>query len=160
MKKSNKPRILVIDDDTDLLETLVVGLSMLGYEVVMATNGNEGLEKLSKGNFDVVLCDLIMPGLSGTQVLERIHTLDANIPVLMITAHPTIETAVGTMAEGAYEYIEKPFTLAHLELRIRRTIEAQSSNERARSSRVLSIILLLSIPFWIILGLVLALVFR
>lgn len=150
----------MIDDEPDLLETLSQGLGSLGYQVEVAADGKEGLAKFVQGNIDLVLCDLVMPGLSGTEVLERILSVDENVPVLMITAHPTIETAVGAMAEGAYDYVVKPFTLAGLELRIRRTLAAKASNERAKSSRALSIILLLSIPFWIILGLVLALVFR
>jgi len=101
-----------------------------------------------------------MPEMSGSQVLERILKLDDNVPVLMITGYPTIETAVQAMAQGAYDYVTKPFSFDNLDLRIKRCLEAKLSHERAKSAKAFTMILLLSIPFWIILGLVLALIFR
>jgi DNA-binding NtrC family response regulator len=154
------PRILVIDDEPEMLELLREGLGSYDYQVVTANNGKEGLTKFTEGNFDLVLCDLVMPDLSGTQVLERILSVDEAVPVLMITGHPTIETAVNAMAQGAYDYVTKPFSFDDLDLRIKRCLDAKFSNERAKSAKAFSIILLLSIPFWIILGLAIAFFIR
>jgi DNA-binding NtrC family response regulator len=98
--------------------------------------------------------------MDGTQVLEKMISIDENVPVLMITGHPTIETAVNAIGSGAYDYVTKPFTYDDLNLRIKRCLEAKLSSERAKSARTLVFILLLSIPVWIILGLVLALVLK
>lgn len=151
---------MIIDDETEMLELLREGLGSYDYQVVTATNGKEGLQKFAEGGFDLVLCDLVMPEMNGAQVLEKVLALDDSVPVLMITGHPTIETAVQAMAQGAYDYVTKPFSFDDLDLRIKRCLEAKFSNERAKSSKALSVILLLSIPFWVILGLVLAYIFK
>ncbi|MGE5173430.1 MAG: sigma-54-dependent transcriptional regulator [Betaproteobacteria bacterium] len=113
MKKSY---ILLIDDDDSLRRVMEFSLAEAGYRVQTATSGEEGLRLSEKDSFDAVVTDITMPGLSGMEVLARIHERDANLPVIMITAYGTIENAVQAMKQGAFDYITKPFNRDELRL--------------------------------------------
>ncbi len=104
-----KGKILVVDDEIKMRRVLQMILQKEGYEIVTSKDGREALQKVEEENFDLVLTDMKMPGLSGIDLLKKIRESDEEIPVIMITAYGTVETAVKAMKEGAYDYLLKPF---------------------------------------------------
>jgi CheY-like chemotaxis protein len=109
-----KPNVLIIDDEAGLREMLVFGLSDRGYQVTTAANGEEGLVTLRSQIFDLVVCDIMMPGISGVEVLKSIKECSPDTEVIMATGYATLETAVESMKQGAYDYIAKPYGLDQL----------------------------------------------
>ena len=101
--------ILVIDDEEIMREILETLLTREGYRVRLAASGPEGLEVVRSTPLDAVIVDVMMPGMDGLQVLDAIHDIDDELPVLMITAFASMETAVTAMKKGAFDYITKPF---------------------------------------------------
>jgi DNA-binding NtrC family response regulator len=103
------PRIAVLDDEARLVAILEMVLRRSGYEVEGFTEPDVALAALAERRFDLLLSDLKMPGLDGIAVLERVREADAEIPVVLMTAHATIQTAVAALRLGAFDYVEKPF---------------------------------------------------
>jgi DNA-binding NtrC family response regulator len=101
--------ILVIDDEEIMREILETLLTREGYRVRLAASGPEGLEVVRSTPIDAVIVDVMMPGMDGLQVLDAIRDIDDELPVLMITAFASMETAVTAMKKGAFDYITKPF---------------------------------------------------
>jgi two-component system, NtrC family, response regulator AtoC len=118
--------ILVVDDDPDIQEVLKDRLESLGYRVLVASNGKEGLDLLEKQSPQIVLLDIEMPGMSGLDVLKEIRLREIDVTVVMITAYGTIERAVQAMKEGAYDFIPKPFEPEHIALTVRKALERES----------------------------------
>ncbi len=112
-------KILIIDDERPIRNTLKDILEYEDYKVETATNGFEGLEMIEKQNFDVVLCDIKMPKMDGIEVVEKISELRNNIPVIMISGHGNVDTAVEAIKKGAFDFIEKPLDLNRLLITIR-----------------------------------------
>jgi two-component system sensor histidine kinase/response regulator len=102
--------ILVIDDETGIREGCRRALTPVGYNVEVAETGATGLRKLREGSFDLVLLDLMMPGMSGMEALSRIREIDPDMVIIIITGYATVEAAVQTIKKGAYDFISKPFT--------------------------------------------------
>jgi len=118
--------ILVVDDDQAVREALARTLQRLGFEVVLAGDGQEGLGHVRAAPFPIVLADLKMPGLSGQELLRAVKALSPDTEVIMITGHGTVEDAVAAMKEGAYDFIAKPFRRLDLERTIRKAAEKQA----------------------------------
>ncbi len=116
-------RILVIDDERSIRNTLKDILEYEKYEVDLAEDGNKGIELIRSGEYDVVLCDIKMPGLDGIEVLERAVVLAPDTPVVMISGHGNIDTAVDSIKKGAFDYIEKPLDLNRLLITIRNAMD-------------------------------------
>ncbi len=104
-------KILIIDDERSIRNTLKDILSYENYEVVLAENGMEGLECVTKDTFDVILCDIKMPQMDGLEVLLKLQELTPETPVVMISGHGNIDTAVESIKKGAFDFIEKPLDL-------------------------------------------------
>ncbi len=119
-------RVLVVDDDQAIREALSRTLEKLGYEVVLAEDGQAGLDRLREGEIHILLADLQMPELSGQELLKAARTIAPDVEVIVITGHGTVEDAVEAMKEGAYDFITKPFKRVQLERTIRRAAEKQS----------------------------------
>ena len=115
--------ILVIDDEKSIRNTLQEILEYENHKVELATNGPEGIELVEKNEFDVVLCDIKMPEMDGIEVLERIIEKSHDIPVIMISGHGNIDTAVEAIKKGAYDFIEKPLDLNRLLVTVRNAME-------------------------------------
>ncbi len=115
--------ILVIDDEKSIRSTLQEVLEYENHKVSLATNGPEGLEMLEKNDFDVILCDIKMPKMDGIEVLEKSAEISPDIPVIMISGHGNIDTAVEAIKKGAYDFIEKPLDLNRLLVSIRNAME-------------------------------------
>ncbi|WP_147644789.1 sigma-54-dependent transcriptional regulator [Treponema pectinovorum] len=117
--------ILVIDDEKNIREGLAADFEMDGYNVKLAANGKEGLDYLSKGDVDIVITDLRMPGISGEDVLKQVTTQMPGIPVIVLTGHGSIDSAVSAMQNGAYDFLTKPLNLEHLELVVKRALKGR-----------------------------------
>ena len=131
---NSKGRILVIDDEPDIRESLEAFLMLEGYSVELAENGGEGLEKLASGDYDVVLLDLMMPDRSGMDVLVEFRERDRETPVFMITAYGSVDAAVQTLKAGATDFFQKPWNPDKLLVEIERMI---SSRRLERENKLL-----------------------
>lgn len=112
-------KILVIDDERSIRNSMKDILQYEGYEVVLAENGMEGLVSVKSEKPDVVFCDIKMPKMEGIEVLERIKEFSADTPVIMISGHGTIDTAIKAIRKGAYDFIEKPLDLNRILITIK-----------------------------------------
>ncbi|MCL2374303.1 MAG: sigma-54 dependent transcriptional regulator [Treponema sp.] len=109
-----KFRLLVADDEKNIREGLAAGLELAGYEVALAADGSEAFKRFHKGDIDLVISDLKMPGLSGEELLKKILGEIPDFPVIILTAHGTVENAVEAMRLGAWNFLAKPVNLDHL----------------------------------------------
>jgi DNA-binding NtrC family response regulator len=119
----NKPHILLIDDEAIALSNLTHVLKREGYDVTACKDGEAGLEALERSDFDLVLTDLKMPGIDGMEVLRQVHATEPDVPVIMITGHATLDSAVEAMKAGAHHYLAKPFRLAEAREVVRSALE-------------------------------------
>ena len=117
--------ILIIDDEKAIRKTLTEILAFEGHKIEEAADGEEGLKKFSEKNYDVVLCDIKMPKMDGIEFLEKAKQHNADIPIIMISGHGNIDTAVDAVKKGAYDYISKPPDLNRLLITIRNASEKQ-----------------------------------
>ncbi len=115
--------ILIIDDEKAIRKTLSEILSYEGYKIDEAGDGEEGLKKFRERSYDVVLCDIKMPKVDGIEFLDKSREANPDIPVIMISGHGTIETAVEAVKKGAYDYISKPPDLNRLLITIRNAMD-------------------------------------
>ena len=111
-------RVLVIEDDETVREVLRSFLGQKGFEVTLAQNGESGLDLLRAEKFDLIFTDLVMPGISGMEVLKEVVASKIAVPVVVMTAFGTVQTAVEAMRIGAFDYITKPFSPKELLARI------------------------------------------
>ena len=118
-----KGRILVADDHDSLRRSMVRGLTDVGHELEEAANGNAAIERLHQGQFDVVLCDLKMGGSDGLDVLRTSRALHPTTAVILMTAFGSVHTAVEAMKIGAFEYVQKPFEIEEMEVKIEKALE-------------------------------------
>ena len=111
-------KVLLVDDEPDILEVIQDRLEAYGFKVVTAGTGREALAKLAAERFDGVFMDVKMPEMGGIEALKEIRKTDGNIPVIIITSSSTREAAEATLAQGANEYILKPFEWEELKAKI------------------------------------------
>lgn len=125
--------ILVIDDEKNIREGLSAALELEGYFVRLAADGREGLAQIEKGDIDLVITDLRMPGISGEEVLARVRGESPGIPVIVLTGHGSIDTAVDAMRNGAYDFLTKPLSLDRLTLIVKRALAGRELEIRHSS---------------------------
>src|SRR5712692_5251764 len=123
--------LVAIDDNQHSLELLAAALSQDGLEILTATNPQQGLDLVHSRHPQIVLTDLVMPGMSGMEVLERIVEFDPAIDVILMTAHYSTESAVEAIKKGASDYLNKPVSIAALRERIGKLIEGARKRQRA-----------------------------
>ena len=128
----NKLKILIVDDETNLLRTLSDILRENGFEVSVAKNARAALEMLGKEGFDIALIDIRMPGMDGVELLERIKEKHERLEAIIMTAYGTIETAVKATKLGAYAYMLKPLDIDELLVNIQKIVRLKSLKEEAR----------------------------
>jgi len=148
--------VLVVDDEQDVLQTLESMLKELNFNTIIANNGDKAMEIIENNKIDVVLSDIYMPETDGFELLNNVRAFDKEIVFLMITGKPTIETAVQSIREGAYDYITKPFDLEDLRIKINRCIEKKKLSHNLKWSRGVIWALIISIPIWLLLGIIFA----
>lgn len=116
-------KILIIDDEKAIRKTLSEILSFEGYQIDEAVDGEEGFKKYAEKNYDIVLCDIKMPKLDGIEFLDKAKQHNADVPIIMISGHGNIETAVEAVKKGAFDYISKPPDLNRLLITLRNAME-------------------------------------
>jgi nitrogen regulation protein NR(I) len=121
---SSPPHILLIEDDASLAANLCDVLKEDGFKVTVCHRGDEGLRRASNDECDVVLTDLRLPGLGGLDLVQQLHESQPRLPVLLMTAHGNIETAIEATKLGAYDYLQKPFEMPGLISLLHRAVEA------------------------------------
>ncbi len=129
-----KPRIAVLDDEQRMVDIIGMVLRREGYAVETFQAPDAALSALEKRPFDLLLTDLKMPGRDGVDVLSRARELDPELPVILITAHATLQTAVEAMRRGAFDYVEKPFDNTELKTLVKRALDV---NRLSRENRYL-----------------------
>jgi DNA-binding NtrC family response regulator len=117
-----KFRLLIVDDEKNIREGLATALEMDGYEVVTAADGTEGWQRFEKGDIDLIITDLRMPGTGGGELQQRISAEAPEFPVIILTGHGTVENAVAAMRNGAYDFLTKPVNLDHLSMLVGRAL--------------------------------------
>jgi len=137
--------ILIIDDERSIRKTLTEILTYEGYKIEEAADGEEGLKKFKEKNYDLVLCDIKMPKLDGIEFLEKAKEINADVPVIIISGHGNIETAVDAVKKGAFDYISKPPDLNRLLITLRNAMDrtdlvAETKVLKRRVSKVQEII--------------------
>lgn len=134
-KNDNIPKILIIDDEISIRKTLSDILSYENYKIETATNGLEGLNLFQKITFDVVLCDIKMPKMDGMQFLEESQKLNPDVPVIMVSGHGNIDTAVEAVKKGAYDYISKPPDLNRILITIKNALDKNTLTTETKTLR-------------------------
>lgn len=138
-------KILIIDDERAIRNTLMEILQHEGYKIDTAENGEDGFEKFKKNSYDVVLCDIKMPRMDGLEFLEKSREVNPDVPLIMISGHGNIDTAVEAVKKGAYDYISKPPDLNRLLITIRNatdktTLVTEAKTLKRKISKVQEII--------------------
>lgn len=141
----NAPLILVVDDEVSIRKTLIEILSFEGYKTHEASDGEQGIKIFSEHKFDAVLCDIKMPKMDGMEFLNKALEIAPDVPVIMISGHGTIETAVEAVKKGAYDFISKPPDLNRLLITIKNaldkgTLVSETKVLRKKISRVQEIV--------------------
>jgi two-component system response regulator PilR (NtrC family) len=116
-------RILVVDDEESMRQLLEIALGKEGYRLTLAESGRKAIEAFDKASYDLVISDIKMPDMSGVEVLRHVKETDPTVPVIMVTAYASAETAVEALRLGAYDYLTKPFKLEELKTNIRNALE-------------------------------------
>ena len=152
--------ILVVDDEENIRSVLKDFLENLGYSVDTAVSGEDALQKFIPGKFNSVISDLVMPNMDGMELLKQIRQKDTTVVFLMITGHPSLESAIEAIKQGAYDYITKPFKFDDIEIKLERALYARSLEKSLKKVNGVMWGLIISIPVWLILGIVLGIVWR
>jgi two-component system nitrogen regulation response regulator NtrX len=125
-------KILLIDDEKAIRYALREILEHEETQVDEAEDGAMGLDKAKKGKFDLVLCDIKMPKMDGLEVLEKLQAHDADLPVVMISGHGTIDTAVDALKKGAFDFIQKPPDINRILVSVRNALDRVTWCRRPR----------------------------
>ncbi|OJH35614.1 sigma-54-dependent transcriptional regulator [Cystobacter ferrugineus] len=125
------PKVLVIDDETNLRKVLAAMLRRDGFDVTVAADGEQGLAEFHKNGADIVVTDLVMPKAGGMEVLRAVNAANPDVPVIIITAHGTVDSAVEAIKAGAFDYVTKPFDQSELSAAIAKAAKAHVVAQRS-----------------------------
>ena len=137
MEGEVKTRVLVVDDEESVRFFLAKGLRKAGYEIEAVASGRLAIDRLARASFDVVLTDIVMPDVSGLDVLKAVHEMDKDAVVILMTAHGSVENAIDALRLGAFDYLTKPFELKELLVRVERGLERRMVERENRKLRFL-----------------------
>lgn len=126
--KLDKQRILIIEDEEKIARLLELELTYEGYETDKALDGLEGLTKFREQEWDLILLDVMLPGLSGIEILRRIRSSESSVPVILLTAKDSVEDKVSGLDLGANDYVTKPFQIEELLARLRVALRSPRQN--------------------------------
>jgi DNA-binding NtrC family response regulator len=152
--------LLVVDDEEQIRKIFEDYFTDLGYRVTTARSGKDALTKYSPGLFDCVLSDLLMPEMDGMTFLKELRSRDQKTAFFMMTGYPSIDTAIDAIKEGAYDYITKPVNLEDVRIKIERAMHVRTVERSLKKTSGLLWAVLISVPLWLILGIVLGIVWR
>ncbi|MDX1569825.1 MAG: response regulator transcription factor [Xanthomonadales bacterium] len=133
---SRKPSILIIEDEVAIRDGLVDVFVFHGYDVTAVGDGNEGLELARRGTFDLVLLDLMLPGVNGFEICEQVREVDRDQPIIMLTARTADEDIIRGLKLGADDYVSKPFSVAELVLRVEAVLRRSPTGAADRMIRL------------------------
>ena len=132
-----KSRLLLVDDEEQFVEALSERLSMRDYDITTSLTGEDAIEKIKNYNFDVVILDVRLPGIEGTEVLREIKSLKPLTEVIMLTGHGTVEMAIEGMKLGAFDFLMKPCETEDLTAKIDKAHDRKAEQEdRIRSAKI------------------------
>ncbi len=155
LKKIPK-HLLVVDDEKNMRDLLKEYLNEYGYAVTCAANGEEALQLYKQGHFDIILSDLFMEPMGGLELLNNIKGIDPDAIFIMITGYPSIQSSIEVIKKGAKDYITKPFNIDEIKVKIERALLEQNLQGRLKNTHGIIWALIISIPVWLILGIILA----
>ena len=153
-KKKNKA--LVVDDDPSVLAVLGGYMKAFDFEVETTENPRTALELCRRNRYDIIMSDLVMPQMNGLEFLQEVRQADSDAAFIMITGYPSIESAVEAIRRGAHDYITKPFRIEEVKVKIDRALLEKNLKTRLRHLQGITWALIISIPLWLVLGIVLA----
>jgi two-component system response regulator AtoC len=128
-------KILIVDDESSMRRIMEIMLQRLDYQVLQATNGQHALDLLKQQTVDLIITDLRMPGMDGMTLLHMLQQQNSHIPVIIITAHGTVESAVNAMKHGAFDFIIRPFEIDVMEMTIKRALQVEKVQRENRFLR-------------------------
>lgn len=131
MEAKAKRKILVVDDEINVCKSICQAIESEDYDVDMALSGDEALKKDKENLYDLIITDLMMPGISGMDLLTSLKTVRLDVNVIMITGYPTVKTAVQSIKIGAFDYLPKPFTPKDLRSVVARAFKSAESDKEA-----------------------------
>ena len=134
MEKTDKKRILVIEDELHIAEGLKVNLVLQGYDVKICADGLDGVRQWKKWNADLIVLDIMLPGIDGLSILQNIRLEDERIPILILSAKGTSQDKIKGFAYGVDDYIAKPFNLEEFLLRVERLLTRVSWNRNGMAA--------------------------
>ena len=150
--------VLIVDDEPSVRQTLSEWMRKKNFHVFEAEGGQQAMEMIRRDDPDIVISDVVMPGMDGIQLLKEARAVNADIPFLMISGYPSYATAVDIMKYGASDYLPKPFTPEELVHRISRTLRLKALSEPHAPARGIILGAVISITMWmLIIGAILAL---
>lgn len=129
---AGKAKILLVDDDSSILESLSDFLTLEGFEVDTTNDGQDAINLISRNHYDLVISDIKMPHISGIGVLKAVKEKDNYIPVIMITGYASLDTAIEALRQGAYDYLSKPFDMERFIMIVERAIEQKRLADKNR----------------------------
>jgi len=136
-----KIKVLLVDDEKEFIETLAERLEVRDFNVETAFDGNEAVSKIKEQDFDVVVLDVLMPGMNGIETLREIKSIKPLVSVIMLTGHATVETAIDGMKAGAYDYLMKPTDTNDLVSKIAKAYNLKAEHDdRIRKAEINKII--------------------
>lgn len=153
-------KILFVDDDTSMQMAISKLVSSLGHEIDVASDGIEGLSKFKKNNYDLIITDIRMPNLDGKDFVKRLKIIDKDAVIVVLTGYGSVPSAVELIKLGAYDYLEKPINFEELEMSLNRALEKRQMESQLSFFKGMLLTIIISIPLWLILGVILALFWK
>ena len=147
--------IWVVDDEESVRDVMQKLLEGFGHKVSTFSDAQEALKNYYPDMVDVIITDVRMPGMDGLAFTKAVLALDPEAVVIILTGYPSVNTAVEAMQLGAVDFLAKPWNVGELRVRVDRALDIRAWQSRLRKNRLLTLSLILSLPIWIILGVVL-----
>ncbi|MBW1671658.1 MAG: response regulator [Deltaproteobacteria bacterium] len=136
-----KTRVLIVDDEKEFVELVSQRLTMRDYDVTAAFSGEEALQTVKNYNFDIVVLDVLMPGIDGIETLREIKRIKPLTEVILLTGHAAVDTAIEGMKLGAYDYLTKPCEISDLVTKLNKAHDRKAEQEeRIRAAKVEDIV--------------------
>jgi DNA-binding NtrC family response regulator len=149
-------KVWIVDDDESVRDVLTAIVSELGYEARAFKDPNEVLALSHRGAADVIITDLRMPSMSGLDLIRVLIQKDPNVLIMVLTGFPTITDAVDAVRSGAVDFLSKPCRIEEIRIRIERALQSRELRDRLQKNRLLTWVLIGSLPIWFVLGIVLS----
>jgi DNA-binding NtrC family response regulator len=142
--------VLIVDDEPLVRQTLSAWMRRKNFHVIEAEGGRQAMEMIRRGDPDIVISDVVMPGMDGMQLLKEAKAVKADIPFLMISGYPSHSTAVDLMKHGASDYLPKPFTLEELTRRVNLTLKSKALSKPQGPAKGIILGAVISTAMWML----------